>query len=136
MTSKYLIRSIGVLTCLALVATGWDAEAGWRRHHHRKAACCEPVCCEPVCCEPVCCEPVYQPVCCEPVYQPVCCEPVRETVCCETVIVAPVRTCCSSSIVVSEQAAPNRQVSVMKTESSQQAHVARGTTATTVSLKR
>jgi hypothetical protein len=131
MTSKYLIRSIGVLTCMALVATGWDAEAGWRRHHNRKAACCEPVCCEHVCCEPV-----YQPICCEPVYQPVCCEPVRETVCCETVIVAPVRNYCSSCIVVSENATPNRQVSVTRTESSQQAYVARGTTATTASLQR
>ena len=130
MTSKYLIRSIGVLAGVALVATGWDAEAGWRRHHHRKAACCEPVCCEPVY------ETVREPVCCEPVYQPVCCEPVRETVCCETVIVAPASTCCSSSIVVVENAAPNRQVSVMKTESSQQAHVARGTTATAASLQR
>lgn len=136
MTSKYLIRSIGVLAGVALVTTGWDAEAGWRRHHHRRAACCEPVCCEPVCCEPICCEPVYQPVCCEPVCQSVCCEPVRETVCCETVIVAPVRSCCSSFIVVSEQATPNRQVSVMKTESSQQAYVARGTTATAASLQR
>ncbi len=135
MTSKYLIRSIGVLAGVALVATGWDAEAGWRRHHQRKAACCEPVCCEPVCCEPVY-EAVREPICCEPVYQPVCCEPVRETVCCETVIVAPASTCCSSSIVVAENAAPNRQVSVMKTESSQQAHVARGTTATTASLQR
>jgi hypothetical protein len=52
------------------------------------------------------------------------------------VIVAPVSTCCSSSIVVSENATPNRQVSVTRTESSQQAHVARGTTATAVSLKR
>jgi hypothetical protein len=121
MTSKYLIRSVGMVACMALVATGWDAEAGWRRHHHRKAACCEPVCCEPV----------Y-----EAVREPVCCEPVRETICCETVIVAPSRPCCSSSVVVAETVAPNRQVSVMKTESSQQADVARGTTATAASLKR
>ena len=130
MTSKYLIRSIGVLAGVALVATGWDAEAGWRRHHHRKAACCEPVCCEPVY------EAVREPVCCEPAPAPVCCEPVREMACCETVIVAPASTCCSSSTVMAENATPNRQVSVMKTESSQQAHVARGTTATAVSLKR
>jgi hypothetical protein len=130
MTSKYLIRSVGMLSCMALVATGWDAEAGWRRHHHRKAACCEPVCCEPVY------EAVREPVCCEPAPAPVCCEPVREPVCCETVIVAPARPCCSSSIVVAETVAPNRQVSVMKTESSHQADVARVTTATAASLKR
>ena len=130
MTSKYLIRSVGVLTCLAVIGAAWDAEAGWRRHHHRRAACCEPVCCEPVY------EDVREPVCCEPVYQPVCCEPVRETVCCETVIVAPASNCCSSSIVVAEQAAPNRQVSVMKTEPRQQANTVRSTTIKAVSLKR
>jgi hypothetical protein len=126
MTGKFLIRSVGVLTCMAIVATGWDAEAGWRRHHHRRAACCEPVCCEPV----------YEPVCCEPVYQPVCCEPVRETVCCETVIVAPAPICCTSSIVVAEKAAPSGQVSIIKTESSQQANAARSTMAKATSLKR
>lgn len=117
MTGTFLIRSIGVLTCMAVVATGWDAEAGWRRHHHRRAACCEPVCCEPA-------------------YEPVCCEPVRETVCCETVIVVPASSCCSSSIVVAERALPSGQVSVMKTESSQQANAVHGTTTKTVSLKR
>jgi hypothetical protein len=122
MTGKYLIRSVGVLTCMAVIATGWDAEAGWRRHHHRRAACCEPVCCEPVCCEPV--------------YQPVCCEPVRETVCCETVIVTPARTCCMNSVVVAEQGLPTGQVSVVKPESSQQATDVRGTTTKTASLKR
>jgi hypothetical protein len=126
MTSKYLIRSVGVLTCMAVVATGWDAEAGWRRHHHRRAACCEPVCCEPV----------YEPVCCEPVRETACCEPVRETVCCETVIVVPATTCCTNSIVVTEKAATNVQASVMKTESSQQATAARGTTAKAASLTR
>ena len=131
MTGTYLIRSVGVLTCMAVIATGWEAEAGWRRHHHRRAACCEPVCCEPVCCEPV-----RETVCCEPVRETVCCEPVRETVCCETVIVTPVRTCCTDSFVVAESAAPSSYVSVMKTTDSQQAAAPRGTTATTVSLKR
>ena len=126
MTGKFLIRSVGVLTCMAIVATGWDAEAGWRRHHHRRAACCEPVCCEPV----------YEPVCCEPVYQPVCCEPVRETVCCETVIVAPAPTCCTSSVVIAEKALPSGQVSIIKTESSQQANADRSTMVKAASLKR
>ena len=122
MTGKFLIRSVGVLTCMAVIGAGWDAEAGWRRHHHRRAACCEPVCCEPVCCAPA--------------PAPICCEPVRETVCCETVIVVPASTCCSSSIVVAEKALPSGQVAVMKTESSQQANAVRGTTTKAVSLKR
>ena len=102
MTGKFLIRLVGVATCMAVVASGWDAEAGWRRHHRR--ACCEPVCCEPVCCEPVryeraCCETVrYEPACCERV----CVSTVRVSPCCvvesdarvirETVIV-PARPC-------------------------------------------
>jgi hypothetical protein len=97
MSGKFLIRSIGVITCMAVVASGWDAEAGWRRHH-RRAACCEPVCCEPVCCEPV----VYESVCCEPVRQTVCCEPVRETVCCGTVretVIVPASSCCNGQVV-------------------------------------
>ncbi len=133
MTGKFLIRSVGVLTCLAVIGAGWDAEAGWRRHHHRRAACCEPVCCEPV---------VYETVCCEPAPAPICCEPVRETVCCDTVIVVPAIACCSSSIVVAEKALPSGQMSVvkpapvMKTESGQQANAVRGTTTKAVSLKR
>jgi hypothetical protein len=126
MSGTYLIRAVGVLTCLAVVATGWDAEAGWR-HRHRRAACCEPVCCEPVCCEPVCCEPVRETV---------CCEPIRETVCCQTVIVAPASTCCTSYVVVAEKAVPSGQVSVVKTESSPRAIAAQGKSATAVSLKR
>ena len=110
MTSKYLIRSVGVLTCLAVVATGWNAEAGWRRNQYRRGACCQPVCCEPA----------YERVCCEPVQLTACCPPVRETACCElgreTVILAPATTCCNNSIVVAEKAAPNGQASVMKTE--------------------
>jgi hypothetical protein len=99
MSGKFLIRSIGVITCMAVVASGWDAEAGWRRHHRRAASCCEPVCCEPVCCEPV----VYESVCCEPVRETVCCQPVRETVCCETVretVIVPASTCCNGQIVM------------------------------------
>ena len=121
MTGTFLIRSIGVLTCMAVVATGWDDEAGWRRHHHRRAACCEPVCCEPV----------YETVCCEPAPEPICCEPMRETV-----IVVPASPCCTSSIVVAERVLPSGQVSVMKTEPSQQANAVRSTTIKAVSLKR
>lgn len=127
MTGTYLIRSVGVLTCMAVIATGWNAEAGWRRHHHRRSVCCEPVCCEPVCCEPVCWEPVRETV---------CCEPVRETVCCDTVIVAPVRTCCTDSFVMTESAASSSHVSVAKTSASLGSAAPRGTTAASVSLKR
>ena len=116
MTGKFLIRSIGVLTCLAVVASGWDAEAGWRRHRHHREACCY---------EPVCCEPVRETVCCEPVYRPACCE---------TVIV-PVATCCNGLIVANE-AAPSGQVSVMKPAPGQQATAAGGTKATATALKR
>jgi len=130
MTGKYLIRLVGVLTCMAVIGAGWDAEAGWRRHHHRRAACCEPVCCEPVY------QSVYEPVCCEPVRETACCEPVVETVCCETVIVAPASNCCTNSVVVAEKALPSEQVSVLKMESSQQANTVRGTSARPVSLKR
>jgi hypothetical protein len=134
MTGKFLIRSIGVLTCLAVVASGWDAEAGWRRHrHHREACCYEPVCCEPVR-ETVCCEPVREAVCCEPVRETVCCEPVYRPACCETVIV-PVATCCNGLIVANE-AAPSGQVSVMKPAPGQQATAAGGTKATATALKR
>lgn len=34
MTKKTLIRLIGTATCVAVMAGGWDAEAGWRRRHH------------------------------------------------------------------------------------------------------
>ena len=140
MSGTYLVRAVGVLTCLAVVGTGWDAEAGWRRHHHRRAACCAPVCCEPVCCEPVyetvCCEPVRETVCCEPVRETVCCEPVRAAACCETVIVVPASTCCTNRVVVEEKTATSRQTLVMKTESAQPTIATEGTTATTVSLKR
>ena len=129
MTSKFLIRSIGVLTCMAVIGAAWDAEAGWRRNHNRRAACGEPVCCEPV----------YrnETVCCEPAPEPICCQPMRETV-----IVMPASNCCSNSVVVAEKALPSGQisvvkpVSVMKTESSQQANAVRGTTTKAVSLKR
>ena len=135
MSGTFLIRSIGALTCMAVIATGWDAEAGWRRHHHRRAACCEPVCCEPVR-EPVCCEPVRETVCCEPVRETVCCEPVRETVCGETVVVAPVRSCCTNTVVVAEQILPSGQASVLKAEAGDQSAAAHSTAATAAALKR
>jgi len=60
MANKIVIRLIGTLTCVAAVATGWDAEAGRWHHHHRRccytAPCCAPVCapvCDP-CCAPAC----------------------------------------------------------------------------------
>lgn len=129
MIGTYLIRGVGVLTCVAVVASGWDAEAGWRRHHHRRAAsCCEPVCCEPVCCEPV----VYEPVCCEPVREVVCCAPQREIV---IMPMAPVATCCNNQV-VSTEAARSEAVSVMKRAPAEGTTAGQGTKATAASLQR
>ncbi len=134
MSGKYLIRGVGVLTCVALVASGWDAEAGWRRHHHRRAAsCCEPVCCEPVVYEPVCCEPVaYEPACCEPVREVVCCAPQREIV---IMPMAPVATCCNNQV-VSTEAARSEAVSVMKRPATEGTTAGHGIKATPASLQR
>mgnify|MGYP003335660238 CR=1 FL=1 len=111
MTGKFLIRLVGVATCMAVVASGWDAEAGWRRHHRR--ACCEPVCCEPVCCEPVCCERVvYEPACCEPV-RTTCCQPACETVCWGTVretVIVPASSCHTCQAGTTAEPAPAEQV--------------------------
>jgi len=70
MANKILIRLIGTLTCVAAMATGWDAEAGRWHHHHRRccytAPCCAPVC-DP-CCAPACatvCAPACDS-CCAP----------------------------------------------------------------------
>jgi hypothetical protein len=52
------------------------------------------------------------------------------------VIVVPASPCCTSSIVVAERVLPSGQVSVMKTEPSQQANAVRSTTIKAVSLKR
>jgi hypothetical protein len=125
MTGKFLIRLVGVATCMAVVASGWDAEAGWRRNYRRSACCYEPVCCEPVCCEPVCCERVvYERPCCETVYRTACCEPVRETVCCDTVretVIVPAGSCCnqvattatvSSEAVATAQPTPAEQPTI------------------------
>ena len=138
MIGKYLIRVVGVLTCVAVVASGWEAEAGWRRHrHHRAASCCEPVCCEPVVYETV----VSEPVCCEPVREVTCCEPVRETVCCapqrEIVIVpmAPIATCCNNQIVTTKAAA-GETVSVIKPSPAAEKTADRGVKATSAALKR
>lgn len=130
MSGMYLIRSsVGFMTCLAVVATGWNAEAGWR---HRRSACCEPVCCEPVYYEPV----YYEPVCCGTARKTTCCEPVRETRCCETVVVTPVQRCCGDSFAMAGQDAPNGLVSIVTKETGTQADATRGTQASPVSLKR
>ena len=79
MVNKILIRLVGTLTCVAAVATGWDAEAA--RWHHRRSCCCytEPCCvstCRPVC-DP-CCAPACAPVCstnCCPTYTVRSCDP-------------------------------------------------------------
>lgn len=78
MVNKILIRFVGTLTCLAAVATAWDAEAA---RCHRRRACCytEPCCvstCRPVC-DP-CCAPACAPVCstnCCPTYTVRSCDP-------------------------------------------------------------
>lgn len=134
MIGKFWIRAVGVLACVAVVASAWDAEAGWRRHH-RRAACCEPVCCEPVY-EPVCCEPVR-----EVVRESVCCEPVRETVCCgetrEIVILpmTPTSSCCNNQFVAAEMAS-SEQVSILKQVPAEQTATTRGTPTTAASLSR
>ena len=48
MANKIVIRLIGTLTCVAAVATGWDAEAG-RWHHHHRRCCYTAPCCAPAC---------------------------------------------------------------------------------------
>ena len=62
---------VGAATCIAVVATAWDAEAGWRR---RSRNCCEP-------CETSCCTPAYTS--CAPMCE-TSCAPACGTVC-ETV---------------------------------------------------
>lgn len=62
---KTLLRCfVGTLTCVAVVAAGWDAEAASRRHC-RRACCCPTTCCAPVC-DPCCttaCAPACDPCC-------------------------------------------------------------------------
>lgn len=123
MTGKICIRAVGVLACVALAATGWDAEAGWRRHHRQASCCyeyetvCDP-CCRPVCetvcdpcrvstCAPVCVPRVVEPSCC---YRSDCgcstCSVVRETV------VVPATVCCGERIVATERPAEAARVIV------------------------
>ena len=119
MISKYLIRIVGVLTCVAVVASGWEAEAGWRRHrHHRAASCCEPA--------------AYEPACCEPVRETVCCAPQREIV---IVPMTPVASCCNNQLVTTE-AAKGETASVMKPTPAAEKTAARGVKATAAGLKR
>jgi len=88
MVGKNLIRLIGTLTCLAVVAVAWDAEAGCCRRHHRH--CCVPVC-------NTCCEVAYEP-CCAPACETV----VRYSDCCGSYAVVerivPTTTCCNGGI--------------------------------------
>ena len=106
------VRVLAAVAFVTTVATGWDAEAGWRRHH-RQASCCEPVCCEQVVYEPVC-ETVCDP-CRTPAYarvyvsrrvEPACCSRTEwgSSVVRETVIV-PATTCCDGRIVATERPA-------------------------------
>jgi hypothetical protein len=111
------VRVLAAVAFVTTVATGWDAEAGWRRHR-RQASCCEPVCCEPVCCERVVYEPVCETVCdpCRtPAYASVYVSRRVESACCsrtewgssvvrETVIM-PATTCCDGRIVATERPA-------------------------------
>jgi hypothetical protein len=116
MTGKILIRLVGVFTCVAMVVSGWDAEAGWR-HHRRTSCCCAPVY-EPVCapvCEPVCapaCEPVCAP-CCETVAT--CCpRPAYSYVVVEREIVVPTTGCCNGRIAAAKDAVPEQAPTVVK----------------------
>ena len=125
MTGTFWIRTVGMLTCMVAVVSGWDAEAA--RCHRRASCCCEPVCCEPVRYERACCETVrYEPACCERV----CVSTVRVSPCCvvesdarvirETVIV-PARPCCDGATVVSEAQAPASAPAVLTTRTAPQA---------------
>ena len=108
MAGKIFLRLVGTLTCMAVVAVAWDAEARGHRHHRR--SCCEPACCVPVCdpcvTAPSCCEPVCTtacaPACC---YRPACSYTVvRESVivpssCCTiTSTAAPAATIAKSTV--------------------------------------
>jgi len=88
MIGKTFVRALGALVCLTVVATGWDAEAGHRRHRR----CCYDPCCYTPCCAPAC-EPVCAPACCTPVAS--CCAPVSYTVVREAVIMP--SACCAST---------------------------------------
>jgi hypothetical protein len=115
MTGKILIRLVGVLTCVAMVVSGWDAEAGWR-HRRRAACCCAPVC-ETVC-APVCapaCEPVCAP-CCETVAT--CCpRPAYSYAVVEREIVVPTIGCCDGRITAGKAAVPEQAPTVVKASS-------------------
>lgn len=96
MAGKIFIRLVGTLTCIAAIATAWDAEAGWR-HRHCRSCCYTPCCvttCNP-CCETSCCTASCDPCartyasCC---YRPSCC---GYTVVQEVVVPA---TCCNGGI--------------------------------------
>lgn len=74
MAGKIFLRLVGTLTCMAVVAVAWDAEACGHRHHRR--ACCAPVCCDPCYTAPACCEPVCETACapaCVTRCAPACC---------------------------------------------------------------
>lgn len=88
MIGKTFVRALGALVCLTVVATGWDAEAGHRRHRR----CCYDPCCYTPCCAPAC-EPVCAPACCTPVAS--CCAPVSYAIVQEMVILP--SACCAST---------------------------------------
>jgi hypothetical protein len=71
MAGKIFLRLVGTLTCMAVVAIAWDAEACGHRHHRR--ACCAPVCCDPCYSAPACCEPARCAPVCETACAPSCC---------------------------------------------------------------
>jgi len=105
MTGKIFIRVVGALAFVAVAATGWDAEAGWRRHHRQSSCCCETVydpCCAPAC-EPVCVS-ACAPACVTRVVEPSCCYRTEwiSTVVQERVIV-PAAGCCDGRVVSTEQ---------------------------------
>lgn len=111
MSGKLLIRLTGVLTCMAAITAGWDAEAGWRRR------CCTPSCCTPVytsCCDPCatsCCGGVIvSEVVVSEVYAPArcCASSGRETVVAATVAEARPKATAATPVVAKTNAAALR----------------------------
>lgn len=107
MSGTFFVRMMGVVTCMAVVACGWDAEAGWRS---RRAACCYTPCCVSSCCTPVCetaCVSYAAP--CSTCYVRPSCGYVTTVV--ERAVVVPATSCCAGGTVAVDAVASSDRVS-------------------------